>query len=214
MKKPDVELRKHPLTEVAKVSAELTRRILFHPEPFRVEVARQRCICRSKAEKNMVLCESCDEWFHFHCVDMTVEQAEKAIHWRCGYCTGRPDSDGKQTWNLDRKQAGKRARPAVRDRLVSDTPKARGVNPFKNEMIETGPGSWQEIVQMAQEGGAKINQAEQRRAQKAATLVEEGGHHVVDAVTAGGLAGRGVDGALIDELYHLDLLGEVAVEEE
>ena len=215
LKKPDVELRKHPLSEVAKVSAELTGRILFHTEPFRVKVDRQRCICRAKSNNKMVLCELCDEWFHFTCVDMTEEEAQDAKDWKCGYCAGGPPKDGKQSWVLARKQVSKRARPAIRDRLVSETPKARGIKPHGDDKIEMGPGSWDEIVQMAREGGAKINQLERRRAEKAAKLVEGGGHHLVDAMAAGGLAARGVDGTLVDELVHLQLIDEPEdVEEE
>lgn len=217
LKKPDVELRKHPLSEVAKVSAELTGRILFHPEPFRVQSDRQRCICRAKSNNKMVLCESCDEWFHFACVDMTEVEAQDAKDWKCGYCAGGPPKDGMQSWVLARRQVSKRARPAPRERLVSETPKARGIQPYGDDKVEKGPVSWEEIMQMARDGAAKINQVEQRWAKKAATLVEEGGHHLVDAMTAGGLAARGVDGALVDELLNLNLLdepGDVDEEEE
>lgn len=165
----------------------------------------------------MVLCESCDEWFHFACVDMSEEDAQMAKDWKCGYCAGGPPKDGKQSWVLARRQVSKRARPAVRERLVSETPKARGIEPNGDDKVEKGPVSWEEIMRMARDGAAKINQVEQRWAKKAAKLVEEGGHHLVDAMTAGGLAARGVDGALVDELLNLDLLdepGDVDQEEE
>jgi hypothetical protein len=215
LKKPDVELRKHPLSEVAKVSTELTQRILFHPEPFRVKVQRQRCICRAKSNNKMILCESCDQWFHFNCVDMTEEEAQKAKDWKCGYCAGGPGDGEKQSWVFVRKQASKKARPAIRERLVSETPKALGIDPHGDDEIEKGPVLWEDVVKMARDGGVKINQPEQRRAKKAAKLVEEGGHHLVDEMTAGGLAARGVDGALVDELLNLQLLDdEEDVEEE
>ena len=61
---------------------------------------------------------------------------------------------------------------------------------------------------MAKAGGRAINleiQANKRKAQK---IVKEGGHHVVDEMTAAGLQLREVDDELIDDLLGQGLLDE------
>lgn len=214
LKKPDVVLREHPLAVVAKESAKVTQRILFHPRMFRDQVKRQRCRCKAASNNLMKLCKSCDQWFHYRCVGLTKAEADAAVDWKCGYCVSTPDKDGNCEWFSSKKDETKKSKTAIPVRNVNDTPRNKGIPTDRDDLIWKGPRSWDDIKQMAREGGVKINLAEQRHQAKAQKLVEEGGHHLVDAMTAGGLAARGVDGALTDELYHLNLLGDEEEEEE
>jgi hypothetical protein len=62
---------------------------------------------------------------------------------------------------------------------------------------------------LAREGGRKIY-LEQKRKAAAAKVLKEGGHHIVDEMTAGGVQARGVSNALANEFYHNDALQDVA----
>lgn len=215
MVKPDVELRKHPLEKVVAVSKEVTGRILFHKDQLCHEIDRRRCFCKTKSNGKMTLCEGCDEWYHHVCLGVTEEEARDLHDWRCGYCLDTAPEHGLCEWKSQIGQE-KRKRPRVAPkRHISDTPRARGVQPFGMEHVMVGPSSWDEIVALAKGEGKKINLAEKRRMAKVAKLVKEGGHHVVDVVGAEGVEARAVDPTLADELLHLGLLdGEEGEEEE
>lgn len=202
LKKPDVELRRHPLQKVLAASAELYKVLLLHPEPFRHEQARQRCFCGTKSNNKMVLCETCHEWYHLSCVGLTEDKAEGEQNWQCGYCVAPRGADGNRSWALFVPQ-GKRKRARVAPaRNDANMPKTRGVA-CDNDKEVVGPMTWEDFITSAREGGRKINEKEAKLKRRAEALVKEGGHHVVDAVTMGGVAARGVDNPLVDELYHL-----------
>ncbi|CAP27794.1 Protein CBG07847 [Caenorhabditis briggsae] len=57
----------------------------------------QNCpICHVEYEKddNMVACDKCEGWFHWHCVGITVEP--KAAHWYCSACVKSQTKSGKR----------------------------------------------------------------------------------------------------------------------
>ena len=153
----------------------------------------------------MVLCDGCNEWFHFDCVGITAEAAQGDDNWRCGYCRGQLGPDGKRVWNLPVPQGKRKRQKVAPTRSDADTPKQRGVNPENNEEL-VGPASWEDIVSLAREGGRKINEKEAKLKRRAAVLVKEGGHHVVDEMALGGVAARGVDNILVDDFLGLGML--------
>ncbi len=64
--------------------------------------------------------------------------------------------------------------------------------------------TWQDVVELAKAGGRAINLEMQANKRKAQKIVKEGGHHVVDEMTAAGLQLREVDDELIDDLLGKD----------
>lgn len=116
-----------------------------------------------------------------------------------------------QTWNLEIPQ-GKRKRVRVaKPREASQTPRALGIEPFGDDLINVGPRTWDDIVLLAQEGGKKIREAEARYKRKAAALVKEGGHHIVDQMSLGGVVHQGVTKELVADLIAV---GELEEEED
>lgn len=208
LKKPDQYLRDFPLAKVYEQSKRVYKVLLFNFDKLRRELPRQRCFCRTKSTNDMVLCDTCDEWYHLACVGMTREEADAAADWACGYCRGGPDADGNRAWQLAIPQ-GKRKRPKVALARHDDaTPMAHGIASFGDEVIHDGPSSWEECVALARAGARKINLADLKNKKKAMKLVNEGGHHIVDEVSLGGVRARGVDGALVDDLIGAGLLEE------
>lgn len=37
----------------------------------------------------MVQCDSCDEWFHFECVELNEAMAQEIVQYFCSECRGR-----------------------------------------------------------------------------------------------------------------------------
>ena len=218
MKKPDVVLRGFHLQKVFEASKTVSKVLLLHPDPFRHEQARQRCFCNTKSNSQMVLCETCDEWFHYKCVGLTHEAAQEYQNWRCGYCQAAPDVNGDRSWALVIPGAKRKRKKATLVRNDANSPKARGIA-HDNDKEVVGPTTWDEFVALAREGGRKINEKEARYKRKAEQLVKEGGHHIVDAVGLGGVVARGVDATMVDDLVGQDLIvedveGEPANEED
>ncbi len=100
---------------------------------------------------------------------------------------------------------GKKVAP---ERHIKDSPRARGVGPDDDDLLEVGPKTWQDVVELAKAGGRAINLEMQANKRKAQKIVKEGGHHVVDEMTAVGLQLREVDDELIDDLLGQGLLDE------
>ena len=51
------------------------------------EIINIYCTCRLPDDKTgMVCCDNCEEWFHFHCVDVTPNQ-EFQKEWYCPNCS-------------------------------------------------------------------------------------------------------------------------------
>lgn len=206
MQKPDKGLRKFPLSKVIAANEKLQRVFLMHPDPIRHKVERKYCICKTKADKKMVCCDECDEWFHYRCVGISEEAAKAARDWRCGYCRSNPDDEGNRTWSLKIREGKRKRKTVALVRNDDDTPKALQFDASVTNMVEVGPKSWSEIAQQTQMGARKINLEEARRRKQAKKILNEGGHHVVDEVTLGGVGPRQVDGALVDDLLELGLL--------
>jgi hypothetical protein len=208
MQKPDKVLRFSPLVKVVPATEQLQRVILLHPDPIRHEKERKYCFCKKNATRDMVLCDECHEWYHHTCVGLDEEQARADDDWCCGYCVGDPDESGNRTWQLEIPQNGKKRKKAAPDRNDDDTPKALGYPPEQKVKVKVGPADWAEIQAAVRDGGKKINLEEQRKKRKVEAILKEGGHHVVDEMSAAGLAQRAVDGPLVDDLEVLGLLGD------
>lgn len=210
-KKPDLIFRFLPLESVVPRVKTLAYIILFDPLPLQHQILRKRCFCHRKSDTQMCLCDTCWEWYHFSCVGLNQEEAQQAADWKCGYCRSQVDHEGMQTWNLEIPQ-GKRKRVRVaKPREASQTPRALGIEPFGDDLINVGPRTWDDIVLLAQEGGKKIREAEARYKRKAAALVKEGGHHIVDQMSLGGVVHQGVTKELVADLIAV---GELEEEED
>jgi hypothetical protein len=112
------------------------------------------------------------------------------------------------SWKLDIPQGNRKRKKVAPERGSKDTPRARGVGPDEDDVQEVGPRSWQDVVDIAKAGGRAINLEMQANKRKAQKIVKEGGHHVVDEMTAVGLQLREVDDELIDDLLGQGLLDE------
>jgi hypothetical protein len=154
----------------------------------------------------MLLCERCDEWYHYDCIGISNEEAAAEVDWDCGYCRSPPDADGYRAWSLAVPQ-GNRKRPKIAPpRSDATTPKARGIQPLGDDLVYEGPKTWADCQALAREGGRKINLAEAQYKKKAMRIVKEGGHHIIDEMSLGGVQARGVDSALVDDLVGHGLL--------
>lgn len=48
------------------------------------------CVCRSSdTNRFMIGCDSCNEWYHGDCIDITAEFAKKILKFYCDYCRDR-----------------------------------------------------------------------------------------------------------------------------
>lgn len=186
-------------------SKQVNKVVLLHPDQFRHMRPIQRCFCGKIPNNKMVLCDGCDEWYHFDCVGLTVQQAQAEQNWRCGYCRSSVGTDGERKWILSIPQ-GSRKRPKVAPtRNDANTPKVLGIDP--NDASElVGPSNWADFEHLAREGGRKINEKQAKYQKQAEALVKGGGHHVVDEVSLGGVVARGVDNMLVDDLLGQGLI--------
>lgn len=208
LRKPDVELRKVALQKVLEQTKHVTDQILFHPETIYHREKRRRCFCKVKAEKEMVFCGGCSQWYHLGCVGLSEEQARAAVGWRCGYCISVPKGDGMCSWKLAIPQGDRKRKKVAPDRHKDDTPKKRGVQEHQDDFHFVGPKTWDDVKLSAREGGRQINLKMLAQKAKARKIVKEGGHHVVDEMSAAGLQAREVDDVLVDDLLGQGLLDE------
>lgn len=190
----------------------LRKVVLVHPEPIVSECNRQRCFCGRQSDQKMLLCDGCDEWYHFDCIGVSEQEARELEGWPCGYCRAPVDGDGNQSWVLAVPQRGKKKPKVAPQRRASETPKALGVAPIGAETVMQGPNSWEEIEVIVKERARKLRVKEKAQKKQAEELVKEGGHHIVDAISLGGVVERGVDKHLVDDLAGLDQLGNVGEE--
>ncbi len=188
--------------------------IVFDKKPIRYEKERLGCYCREAVNSLMLLCESCNEWFHYSCLGVAAKQVDQMKDWTCGYCLSTPDEHGNQVWNFAAGQS-KKKKPAIPlPRNIDNTPIALDVDPDNGPKEQAGPKDWNEICEIVGRNGAAKNKKDRARKKKAIEIVREGGHHIVDHVTNAGVQARGVDAALVDELDGLEFLGVLADGEE
>ncbi len=204
--KPDKILRLHPLKCVVPLVQDLQAVLLFDLRPIMTEVERRRCFCKNKSTPQMIACDLCDEWFHLECLGLNNEAIDGMGDFVCGWCQGQPDVDGNRTWKRPIPVGNRKRARKASDRNDSETPRAKGIAVYGDEMVAAGPRSWAEVRASAQAEGKKINLLEMKRKAKAQRVVNAGGHHVVDEIVLGGVRARRVDQQLVDELDEQGLL--------
>ena len=83
------------------------------------------CICRGPDTGTpMVRCDGCDEWFHYHCLNLKKKDMQKKDHWVCPTCAEIADglfSDPKQLYTAA--PPVKKAKKTKRDAKDATAPK-------------------------------------------------------------------------------------------
>ena len=175
--------------------------LLFHPDPIWIDVPRQRCFCKTKSNNKMLVCEECDEWYHWACVGVADQEEAEKLKFVCGYCQDAPDEEGLRRWKMPIPQGNRKRLKKAPDRNDVTTPRAIGLPVEGSDMVPSGPRNWDEVMRIVAAGGKKINLKEKALLKRAADLLEEGGHHLVDEVVPGGVQARAVSDSLADELF-------------
>lgn len=201
-------LRKHPLIKVLPEVEKLARVLLFDLEPIWKSVPRSRCFCARKADNKMLVCEECDEWYHFDCVGLSDEQANAVDHWKCGYCSGEPDEEGQRRWILPIPQGGRKKAKTAPVRSDVNTPRALGIAVEGDEDLPTGPCTWAAVEAEVADLGQKINLKEKALKRQADAVIKAGGHHLVDEIVPGGTQARVADDGIVDELLANGMIDE------
>lgn len=212
MGKPDKVLRTRPLKEARPAIAKLKRVVLFHPEAIVVEEPATYCVCKKvedrgkKYSPDMIQCETCCEWFHFDCVNVKEDQDLDGVKWECEWCQDEVDREGYQRWRSRGKKVYKRHR--------LDAPIHQGVTlgQGKPPML-SAPRSWDEKVQKVREAARRAAIKKKKLVDAVERLVDEGGHHSVDAEGMAGLEARSVDDGLVDEMIEAGLIDPAAMDE-
>jgi hypothetical protein len=205
MPKPDLALRSRPLKEVQPAIEQLKRVVLIHPEEIVVEMESKFCIC-SKPERQqgsktrmMIQCPKCYEWFHYDCVKLNDDFDAENTYWECNWCKSEVDKYGMQRWKEDRKKAKLRHlndRPVVKGgALGKDPPKSY-----------SAPLTWEGKVDEVKEISRRKRIKKLKLQDCAQELIDQGGHHKVDAEGLNGLEARPPDDALIDELIAAGII--------
>jgi ArsR family metal-binding transcriptional regulator len=213
LQKPDSILRYFPLDKVIEASKSINNVVLLHPLEIYAMVPRQRCFCGRQSSNKMVLCESCNEWYHLDCVGLGNDEATMEHDWKCGYCTGVPDGDGNCVWSREIPQNNRKTKKVALVRNIRDTPKNRGIIPDGDEEVPFGPSTWDDIVHLTREGGKKINAEMASQKARAKKIIGTLGHHVGDAMSGDGLAEREVTDAVVDDMIHDGYLPELGEDE-
>ncbi|KAK4469049.1 hypothetical protein MN116_007513 [Schistosoma mekongi] len=77
-------------------------------EEFDVKISEVYCVCRSSdAERFMIACDQCEEWYHGDCINVTPKQAEQIKTFYCPQCRCKNPSleiEYKNTRNQKPKQ--------------------------------------------------------------------------------------------------------------
>jgi hypothetical protein len=158
--------------------------------------------------KNMALCDECHQWYHLACLGLEKKELEADKNWKCGYCRGKPDSEGMCEWKMVIPQGERKRKKVAPMRHFRDTPLARGVGPDEDDLRDVGPRTWDEMVALAKKGGKMINAKMLALKKRAEKLVKEGGHHIVDEMASAGLQTRDVNQVLVLDVLQEDLLDE------
>lgn len=199
MPKPDFALRSRPLKEVDAAMKLLRLVVLFHPDEICKAVPAKYCVCGKGERKagakslKMIQCDECLEWFHSDCAGLSDAEVDTAGDWKCEWCINGADKEGNQRWISGRK------RPKLRH--VNDRPVQHGaIVGHDRPQAYSAPRDWEGKV-------AEVKELSRRKAVKKRKLevavqglVDEGGHHVVDAEGLNGLVRRTVDENLVDEM--------------
>jgi hypothetical protein len=210
MPKPDKVLRFRPLKEVPEAVAKLKRVVLFHPKPIVEELKAKFCVCgkgerkAGKKSKLMIQCEECWEWYHSDCAGVEDAAAVQNDDWKCEWCTSDVDKEGYQRWKSGRKKAKKRHH--------KDVPKLNGAVLGGNPAVRySAPPSWDGKVEQVKELARRAAIKKRKLTEAVEKLVDEGGHHLVDAEGMAGLELRPVNDGMIDEVLQAGLVEDVAV---
>lgn len=125
----------------------------------------------------------------------------KDLVWKCEWCLDKIDNLGKQRW--------KNGRDKPKLRHFKDTPRltggVKGGNPPQSY---SAPQDWDGKVAEIKEIARRAAIKKKKLTDAVEKLVEEGGHHLVDAVGMAGLDVRAVDEAMIDEMLGAGLVVE------
>ena len=212
MPKPDKVLRFRPLKEVKSALAKLKRVALFHPKPLDEKLPPEYCYCKKgerqtgNKSKSMVQCVGCWEWFHYDCCKIPEGTDLQNVQWKCGWCLEQPDKNGKHRWVPPGFKKGKL-------RHWKDVPRLKGgVYGGDPPQRYSSPLSWDGKVAEVQELSRRAAIKKKKLTEVVEKLVEEGGHHFVDAEGMVGLESRPVTEAMIDEVID-DVNKEVDDEE-
>jgi hypothetical protein len=210
MPKPDKVLRFRPLKEVPEALAELKRVVLFHPKPIVEELKAKFCVCgkgerkRGEKPKDMIQCDECWEWYHSDCADVADVAAVQNTDWKCEWCKNGVDKEGFQRWKSGRKNAKKRHR--------NDVPKLNGAVLGGDPAVRySAPPSWEGKVEQVKEMARRAAIKKRKLTEAVEQLVDEGGHHLVDAEGMAGLELRPVNDGMIDEVLQAGLVEDVNV---
>ena len=196
--KPDKVLRNRPLKEVAAAVSKLKRVVLFHPKPIVEKLPAQYCVCRKDEggpkgkSKEMVQCADCWEWYHFACVGLADGQDVGNVNWKCEWCLDGADREGYHRWRSGRNIPKKRHH---RDRPRLNGAQLGGNPPPRHSAPPTWEGKVAEVKELARRAAVKKRKLKEAAEQ----LVDEGGHHMVDAEGMAGLQLRAADDGLVDE---------------
>ena len=199
MPKPDKVLRSRPLREVPDAIAKLKKVVLFHPDQIVEELEPKYCVCGKGEHVNghqsdrMVQCGECYEWFHFDCVGVKDNADVENDVWKCEWCRSGIDKQGRQRWSTGRKKAKYRHqndRPRVKGAALGGNPPKRYSN----------PPTWEGKVEQVKELARRAIVKKKKLTEAVEKLIDEGGHHLVDAEGMAGLERRQVNDAMIDEM--------------
>ncbi|KAJ3215836.1 hypothetical protein HDU67_010256 [Dinochytrium kinnereticum] len=71
------------------------------------------CLCRSKYDSNrpMIACDTCEDWFHFSCVNLSAQKAESLSSYKCPVCDGsRKVSRDSSMTDVDQERSAQEVR--------------------------------------------------------------------------------------------------------
>ncbi len=205
MQKPDKVLRSRPIGEVQLAVEKLRRVVLFHPNVISEELTPKMCVCRKGEQRRgrgsnvLTQCDECFEWFHNDCAGLPDDVGAAGEVWRCEFCLDTPDRAGYQRWRTGRKKPKRRH--------FRDTPKMQGVESGGEPLpLFTAPRSWDGKVEETQERSRRLAIKKRKLLDAAEVLIDQQGHHLVDAEGMAGLEARPVEDGLIDEMVNAGLL--------
>lgn len=205
MPKPDKVLRSRPISEVAPALEKLKRVVLFHKDPVSELMEPKMCICRKgerrrgRKTKSMTQCDGCFEWYHNDCAGLADDFDAHGQEWKCEFCLDTADRYGYQRWKNNRQKPKKRH--------IRDSPKMQGAQSGGEPPRQyTAPRSWDGKVVETQERSRRMAVKKRKLQEAAEVLVDQRGHHLVDAEGLAGLEARPVEDGLIDEMVEAGLI--------